>query len=106
MHALAAFLVPFFTSLATFLAQYFTKKAAVSVAMVSGVVAVTAAFYAVIQGLIQGIGATVPNSDFVMIFWAVWPTNGAACISAILGAQVAGFVWRYQKKMIETIAQL
>lgn len=106
MQALAAFLVPFLTAIATFLGQYFTKKAAVSAAMIAGVVAVTATFYAAIQALINGIAVTIGDSDFVMLWWSIWPTNGATCISAILGADVAAFLWRYQKKMIETIAQL
>lgn len=106
MQLLAAFLVPFFTAIATFLAQYFTRKAAVSVAMVAAVAAVTAGFYAGVQALLQGIAAGINDPDIVMIWWSVWPTNGATCISACVGADVAGFLWRYQKKMIETIAAL
>lgn len=106
MQALALFLVPFFTSLASLLAQYFTRKAAVATALVGGVVAITAAFYAAIQALMTGLQVGVANSDFLMVWWSIWPTNGATCISAALGADVAAFAWRYQKRLMETIATI
>lgn len=104
MQLLAGFLIPIFTGLFTWLAQYFTKRAAVTTAVVAAVGVITGAFYSLVQGLLNGIGATITDSQFLMVWWAVWPSNGATCLAACFGADIAGFLWRYQKRTIEMIA--
>lgn len=104
MGFLASFLTTTFGSFFGWLTQWFTKKTASTIALVAAVVALTSAFYATTQSLLGGIASTISDSGFLMVWWSVWPENGIACITACFAADLAGFFWRYQKRLVEIVA--
>jgi len=96
MPFLAAFFFNAFSALFGFLATYLTKRLALGAAAVAMVLAVTVAFYATIRSLVQGVMGLVTNEYLLMGIYACIPSNFETCLTAILLADIAAFLYRYQ----------
>jgi hypothetical protein len=98
MPAIAALLGGIVVSLIGFFAKWMTKRIAVIAAAVVALTAVTATFVGVIEGLIAGISYTAP--DFSGVF-LILPNNFSACISAMIAARVAYWVYAWNTAIIQ-----
>lgn len=81
-------------SVATFFATQITKKVALTAAALTAFTALTAAFAAVVKGLLTSIIYQLPD-------WAAagaglfLPPNLAACIGALITARIARWIYDY-----------
>lgn len=105
MGAMAVWLASSVSAAFSFLSAQLGAKAALYIAVGTVSLAITAALYATIQGLVVGLTSTVSNEAFRMAFYSIWPSNAATCISACLGADVAVFIYRYKVGLVESIAK-
>jgi uncharacterized membrane protein YjjP (DUF1212 family) len=97
---LAGILGSIFTGLLTFLSQYATKRVALVGSFIIAVGVVTTGFFAVLEGLIQAITVVAPTG-FLESFALFLPHNTTACISAILAAKLARWVYDWNIKVIQ-----
>lgn len=89
-----------FASLLGFFAKYFTKKIALGLAFIALLIAITAAFVATIEALFLSIYYFAPvelNSAMSMFL----PSNFKVCISAIIGAKLALWVYTWNVKVLQ-----
>lgn len=96
MPIFAAFLFNVFSALFGFLATYFTKRIALGAASVAMVLAVTVTFYTLIKSLVAGIMGNITNEWLLMGIYACIPGNFETCLTAVLVADTAAFLYRYQ----------
>lgn len=95
MPILAGLFVTFFSGLITFLGKFMVYKYAVVVAFVTVLTAITAAFYATISALLNGLNAALPSMPGIEIaVWAAAPPVLPVAISACIAADVAVAVYR------------
>ncbi len=100
MPIIAAWIGKLFVSFVAFLAAFMGRQVAVRVAAVSAIVAVTAGFVSVVNGLISSISVALPSELFIAASW-VWPSNGTACLGVILSAHAARWVYDWHTKVIQ-----
>jgi len=89
-----------FASLASLFALYVTKKIAVGLAAIAMILALTAAFWAALQGLIGGISASVPAELSIAASWVI-PGNASACFSAYIAANVLRFAYDMKTRGVQ-----
>lgn len=106
MHLVAAFFVSAFGALFGYFAKFLGQRVAIGAALTASVVAASLTFYGAIQILISGLLLAIDNDWFLMVFYAIWPSNASACISACLAADVAVFIYRHKIRLMTTIAQV
>jgi hypothetical protein len=95
-----------FTFLTNFFLQYFTKRVAVGLSAVTLFMGFTVYFIGVMQALIIGIQATMPQPIIVALSW-FFPSNFPACIAAIFAAMAARWVYDLKTKTMQfTLFQL
>ncbi len=100
---LASILSGLFASLVGVFAGSLAKKAVYAATAAAALLALTTAFVAVVKGLLSGIVATLPT-------WAaagaglLLPSNLAACISAIIVASVARWIYDYHVATLKIVA--
>jgi len=88
---LASFLGSIFFGLASFLTQHITRKFALVIAAITALGTLTAAFFAVLYGLIQSIHVVMPS--YIAQFAFLLPSNFEACLAVALSAKT--FAWAY-----------
>ena len=98
MPAVAAVLGAIVVSLITFFAKWMTKRIAVIAAAVVAIVAITGTFVGVIEGILAGITYAAP--DFSGVF-LILPGNFSACVSAIISARIAYWVYAWNTAIIQ-----
>lgn len=99
---MAAWLAPLFASLAAFFGQWMAKKTMIVTSFVAGSLALTTAFVVAVKALLAGIVAQLPS-------WAVGvgyfvPDNAALCLSAVLTAKIARWIYDYHFGVLKTAA--
>lgn len=99
MQFLAAFLMSVFSSLLTYFSSRFAKTVGMIVFAVSLVVGLASGLYSLLQNLTYSIVSVITNEWVLIGMGMVWPSNAEACISAILTAELAVYIYRF-KKMI------
>lgn len=99
MPILAAFFGSMMSWLSAKIAEYFTKRAAAYVSLVVTLAAAVAATWAILQGLVAGLGAALPGFMTAPATW-VLPYNLDDCIAVIFGAEVAIAGYRWHKETV------
>ncbi len=100
MPLLALWFGKLFASTVAFFAAFMSKQIAVRVAAISALVTVTSVFVLSIESMIQSISVSVPVELTIAATW-VWPSNGTACISVILAAHAARWVYDWNTRVIQ-----
>ena len=97
---LAGVLGSVFTGLVTFFSAHLSKRIAMTAAAVSAISLLTIGFYATLEGLVSAISYAAPSyvSQGASL---VLPSNTQACLSAILTAYVARWVYDWNVKIIQ-----
>lgn len=80
--------------------KFATKRFAIVLAAVALLTAITAAFYAAIQVLLDGLTTALPDFFTVAAGWVI-PENATICISAVLSAHAIRWVYAWQVRIIE-----
>lgn len=96
----ASILGGLFSALFGFFAKYLTKRLAIVVAAISAIGGLTAAFFALLNTAMGALTATVPP-DVSIVLSHVLPDNFQLCISTLLGAQSARWVYEWNVKVIQ-----
>ncbi len=104
MSFLAQFLLGFFGSIFSFFVQTVTKRAAFGLAVSATLLVVTVSFYTAIKLLLNGIFVAVSNEWFLMVFFSILPSNFSTCLTVMLSADVAGFLYRHQLMTIKAVS--
>lgn len=92
-------------SLLTILGVSLAKKAVYAATAAAALLALTTAFIAVVKALLYGIVATLPA-------WAatgaalLLPSNLSACISAILAAKIARWIYDYHVETLKLVSYI
>lgn len=96
---LAGLVANAFAALLVFFGKFFTARLAAVAAMIVAALALTAAFYVAIAGVIGLISPIAPPffSDALGMFL---PSNAKACISAIFSAFVLRWLYDWQVKIL------
>lgn len=97
------FLAQFLISALSSLLGYFGSRLAKTVAMTLFTVGLISGFalglYTLLKGLAAGIVYTITNEWVLMGMGILWPSNAEACITAILTAEMAVYVFRFKKNI-------
>jgi len=97
---LAGIVGSLFASVFGFLLKYLTKRFALFAAFVVGLLALFGVFFAVISGLMSGLSYVVP-SEWTMYSGFVLPSNTNPCITAIVTAHVARYVFSWNTRIMQ-----
>lgn len=94
MPILAALIYGLFGGMVGWLAKYLTQRAANMVVLVGVAAAAAGTAWATINAIVSGIIPAMPNGLAVALTWCI-PSNFNACISAIIGTEIAcaGYRW-------------
>lgn len=95
---LAAVIGSVISGLVSFFGKWFSKRVALTLAAVTAVVAVTAGFIGVIEGLIAAIQYAAPDTAGWFLFI---PGNFSACLSAIITGKIARWAYEWNVKIIQ-----
>tara|TARA_B100002019_G_scaffold283636_1_gene290268 strand:- start:641 stop:949 length:309 start_codon:yes stop_codon:yes gene_type:complete len=98
MPALAGAIGAIIVGLISFFAKWMTKRLAAVAAAVVALLAVVGSFVGIVEGLIAGISYTAP--DFSGIFLLL-PANFSTCISVIVAARLAYWVYAWNVAIIQ-----
>jgi len=101
----ASFFLQIATSIASILGISLAKKTIFATAAIAAFTAVTGAFVLIIKGLLMGLVYTLPPwaAQGVGLFL---PTNLSACISIILGAKIARWLYEYYVEAIKIFSYI
>lgn len=88
-----------FASLIGFFAKYLTKRLAIAAALITAAIAITAAFYAAITGVLALIAPVTPP-QFNVALGLFLPSNAKACLSAVMSAYVLRWLYDWQIKVL------
>jgi Family of unknown function (DUF5455) len=97
---LAGILGGLFTAVFGFLLKFFTKRFALFAAAVVGLLALFGVFLGAITGLMNGLSYVVP-SEWILYSGYVLPANFKPCITALLSAHVARYVFSWNVKILQ-----
>lgn len=97
---LASVLGALFGGLLTFFAQFLTKKLALTAAFVTASLGLFGVFFSVIWGLMQGINFAAPP-ELGMALSFIVPSNAPACLSVILSAHVARWIYDWNTRVLQ-----
>jgi len=100
MPLLAAWFGSLFASTVSFLALYITKRVAIVLVAIAAIIAMTASFIAAIEALLVGIAVATPAEISIAASWFI-PSNATTCLSIILSAYLARWVYEWQIKIIQ-----
>ncbi|MDH2435390.1 DUF5455 family protein [Pokkaliibacter sp. MBI-7] len=92
MNILVTLISGLFTWLATLLARSLGIKLAINVAVFSLFIVFLAAFYTALVAILSGIAVTMPSVMSEGLSWL--PSNFGACVSAVLSAESAAYIYR------------
>ena len=97
------YLAQFLLSALSSLLGYFGSRLAKTVAMTLFTVGLISGFalvlYTLLKGLAAGLVYTITNEWVLMGMGILWPSNAEACITAILTAEMALYVFRFKKNI-------
>ena len=98
--ALIAFLSALLISLFEFVAEFFSKRLLIIAVSVTVLVAVTVAFFAIIDTTVNAIlvGVPTPVTQYIGLFL---PSNFAACMSALVTAKLARWAYDWQYNILK-----
>lgn len=97
MNFLAGFLMSAFNALLVYLSNRFTKTIGMAIFTAGVLSTLAVGFYVLLKGLVAGISYSITNEWVLMGMGILWPSNAEACITAILTAELAAYVFRYKK---------
>lgn len=97
---LAGVLGSLFGRLLSWLIERTTKRLAITLAVVISLAGLTAGFFAGVQALIATITYTAPP-EVAIGMGLLMPSNTSACISAMLTAYTARYVYAWQVRIIQ-----
>ena len=98
------FIISLFGSIASFFAISVTKKTAYIAVMISASIALTTALYSVVTNLLTGIYYAMP--DTVAAGAAFLPSNTAVCLTAVITAKTARFVYDWNMKNLSNASAI
>ncbi len=104
MYRLAAFFGSVLTGVVALLTSWLGKKAAIAVALVAAYGAALTALWAGISLLIGNLAGLIPQNAYTNSMWVgmnlVIPDNFEVCVSAMLAADVAVYLYRFNTTKI------
>jgi len=107
MRALALFLASFFSGVTRWLFGFINSKVnyAIAAFVVSGtcMAALVVVFKSLIGLLIIPAVYSPWYAQFVMAFFACWPSNAETCIAACWSADIAVFLYRYRVRLFALV---
>lgn len=103
MSRMSAFFASVFSGLFALLSSWVGKKIAFGGAVSATLLAVTAAFYVAVNGLLSTVMVLIPDQTLLMMFHSLLPSNFATCITAVLTTDVASFIYRHQLMTIKAV---
>lgn len=106
MHAVAGMFLALFSGLAGFFAKWVAQKTAFAAAAIGTFGILTVGLYAVLSGLLAGLMATFPASGGVVatLVWAVTPPQLPAGIAAVISAETAITLYRWNVENLRLAA--
>lgn len=104
MQFLAAFLLAVSGGFISWVAQRFTKRFVAAAAFMTAWLVLLGALWLAMKALIAGLVMTVSNQYLIMGFWAIWPTNAEAVVSACIACDAAIFVYKTHVENLKAIA--
>jgi hypothetical protein len=97
---LAGIIGSIFAGIFGFLAKYLTKRFALFAAFVVGILALFSVFLGVIAGLMSGLSYALP-SEWTQYSGYIMPSNFKPCITAILTAHIARYVFSWNTRILQ-----
>lgn len=97
---LAGVLGSLFAGLVEFFAKWLTKRVALTAAFIAASLGLFAVFFAVCWSAMQGIVVAAPQ-ELSMALSFIVPSNAPACLSALLTAHVARWVYDWNTRVIQ-----
>lgn len=104
MRFLSQFFVEFFASIVGFFVKRFSAKVALATGYAATLLTMTLTFYGIIRGLILALSSSITNEWLLMGFYAIWPGNAELCISTIITASFAGYMFRHYRSALFLIS--
>ncbi|GLS16574.1 DUF5455 family protein [Hydrogenophaga electricum] len=105
MPALAGLFVALFSGLASLIGEmfgkYLSKKAVFGTAAVTTFGILTTGFWLAISLLIQALVGSVPVGPVLIGLWAMIPDSAPGVVSAVLAADVAVTIYKWNVKNLE-----
>lgn len=108
MRNIMVFLASFFTSVFTWVAGFLGSKVAYGVAALAvsaaALLALFVAFKALVGLLVVPTVAYPWYGQFVMAFFACWPSNAETCLSICWSADILVFLYKYRQRLIALVS--
>lgn len=99
MQFLAQFLLQAVNALLTYLASRFTKKIGMAIFTITVVVTLSLSLFLLLKSLVFGLEYFITDKYVLMVMTALWPSNAEACVTAILTADLAVYIFRFKRKI-------
>ncbi|MNO60487.1 hypothetical protein D3C76_511000 [compost metagenome] len=100
MQVIASLIAMIFGNAIAAIAAKFGAKIAINLAVIASWVAAVGVFTAAVNTIVGGIIQTMPQVLVDAISW--FPPNTGACMSAVLAADLAAFVYRQVVTIVNT----
>lgn len=97
MQFLAGFLLSIFNSLLVYLSNRFTKSIGMIIFTVTLLTSLASGLFYFLKSLTLGITSFITNEWVLIGMGMVWPSNAEACVTAILTAELAVYIFRFKK---------
>lgn len=105
MPLLGGLVLSLFQGLFGLIALYVTKRVAVVAAAVATVATITTAFYAACAALVVGVMSGFPGGVYALLgVWLVVPDNAGLCVAAIVAADAAVALYRFNIGSVKVAA--
>ncbi|MBY0345742.1 MAG: minor coat protein [Neisseriaceae bacterium] len=104
MPLLASFLITAFIEVLKFLSTRFAAKTALTLSYVASLGTITLTLYVTIKGLIIALTGYITNEWILIGFYVVWPSNAELCISSLITANFAAFMFRHYSTTLRLVA--
>lgn len=89
----------------SYVGAHLAKKTVFALAAVAAALSLTAAFVFVIKGLLAGMSLVLP--DWAVVGAAMFlPSNTALCISALISARVARWIYDYHMETLRLVSYI
>ncbi|RNL67199.1 DUF5455 family protein [Zhongshania marina] len=89
-----------FSALFAYIANFVTKRLAVSVAVVSVIIAVTTAFFVAVNAIVSGITIVAPP-EVAIAAGLVVPSNATLCVSSYMSALLLRWAYQWNVKILQ-----
>lgn len=107
MGIIAGLLAGLFSGLTDFFVKWFTKKVAIGVAAVTVFAGLTLALFGTISALFVGLISYLPADSALLVgLWVAFPPNLPAVMSALIAADTAIALYRWNVENLKLLSYI